>query len=50
MTKESLLEGIKRLMAKRKTLAPFDPQIKEINIKLDKLYYHWHIMLLQENN
>lgn len=50
MTKESLLEGIKRLIEKRKTLAPFDPQQSEINAKLDKLYYHWQIMLEQENN
>jgi hypothetical protein len=50
MTKESLLEGIKRLIAKRKTLAPFDPRQFEINAKLDKLYYHWRIMLEQENN
>lgn len=50
MTKESLLEGIKRLLAKRKTLPPFDPEHLEINTKLDKLYYHWRIMLEQENN
>ena len=42
MTKESLLEGIKRLMAKRKTLAPFDPQIKEININT----FHFKFLLI----
>lgn len=48
MTKMSLLEGIKRLLAKRKKLEPFDPRHEEVNAKLDKLYYHWKIMLEQE--
>jgi hypothetical protein len=49
MTKESLLAGIGRLIEKRKSLPPFDPRQDEINAKLDKLYYHWTIMLEQEN-
>lgn len=48
--KEAILNAVGRLIAKRKTLAPFDPEHYEINGKLDKLYYHYRIILEQENN
>lgn len=48
MTKESLLEGIRRLKAKVKRLPPFSPEIDYYTVKLDKLYDCWWLMLEQE--
>jgi hypothetical protein len=49
MTKMSLLEGIKRLILKRKRLEPFSEELNEVNIKLEKLYACYWLMLEQEN-
>jgi hypothetical protein len=49
MTKMSLLEGIKRLMLKRKSLEPFSEELNEVKIKLEKLYDCYWLMLEQEN-
>ncbi len=48
--KDAMMGRIMYLLEKRKSLPPFDPEHLEINKKLDKLYYHWKIMLEQENN
>lgn len=48
MTKESLLEGIRRLKFKIKTLHPFSEEIDYYIAKLDKLYDLWWLMLEQE--
>lgn len=48
MTMMSLKEGIKRLVEKRKTLEPFSEEQRELNIKLDKLYTCYWLMLEQE--
>ena len=48
MTLEALKEGIKRLILKRKTLKPFSEELNEVNIKLDKLYNCYWLMLEQE--
>lgn len=48
MTKESLLEGIRRLKEKVKSLPPFSPEIDYYTVKLDKLYDCWWLMLEQE--
>lgn len=48
--KQAILGAIGRLMEKRKNTPPFDPEHFEINGKLDKLYYHYRIILEQENN
>lgn len=48
MTKESLLEGIRRLKAKIKGLPPFSKDIDFYTAKLDKLYECWWLMLEQE--
>ena len=49
MTKMSLLEGIKRLILKRKELEPFSEEVIELNKKLDRLYNCYWLMLEQEN-
>lgn len=49
MTKMSLIEGIKRLILKRKQLQPFSEEMQEVNQKLDKLYSCYWLMLEQEN-
>lgn len=48
MTKESLLEGIRRLKAKIKRLPYFSEEIDYYTAKLDKLYECWWLMLEQE--
>jgi hypothetical protein len=48
MTMESLRNGIIRLILKRRELAPFSEEAKEINIKLTKLYNCYWLMLEQE--
>ncbi len=48
MTKESLLEGIRRLKEKVKSLPPFSSEIDYYTAKLDKLYDCWWLMLEQE--
>lgn len=48
--KEAIMNAIGRLITKRKNIPPFDPEHFEINGKLDKLYYHYRIILEQENN
>lgn len=48
MTKESLLEGIRRLKAKVKKLPPFSEEIDYYTVKLDKLYDCYYLMLEQE--
>lgn len=48
MTKESLLEAINRLRAKRATAHGNDAEQERINQKLDLLYNKWYLMLEQE--
>lgn len=48
MTMMSLKEGIKRLVEKRKTLPPFSEEVEKVNVKLDKLYDCYWLMLEQE--
>ena len=48
MTKESLLEGIRRIKAKIKRLPLFSEEIDYYTAKLDKLYDCYYLMLEQE--
>jgi hypothetical protein len=45
----SLQEGIRRLILKRKKLEPFSEEMAEVNVKLNKLYDCYWLMLEQEN-
>lgn len=47
--KDAIMNAIGRLIIRRKSLPPFDPEHYEIDGKLDKLYYHYRIILEQEN-
>ena len=48
MTKEALMNGIIRLTLRRKEFAPFSEEVKQINIKLEKMWNCYWLMLEQE--
>lgn len=48
MTMQALRNAIVRLVLKRKELEPFSKEVMEINVKLEKLYNCYWLMLEQE--